>query len=279
MPDSAHDFRPLRRRIPVGYKSTIDLMTAEPVHKIDAPDLLFLHGAYSNAGVWAENFLPYLAAKGFTAHALSFRGHGTSDGDREAWRFGLDDFVADARAALGAIDRPTILIGHSLGGLVAQLCVPSKRIVGLFLMATVPPDGLFSVNWQVAAFDPLLWGEAAMVAMDRPLGPDSPLQRALFSSDMPHEHVVRFASTLEAPPNRAIMDAHQPRFIHSARLGGPRSFVLGAGKDRLIPRDAIWRTAWYHGGDYKILPDIAHALMLDVRWSTAADVLAEWARG
>ncbi|MFY7962810.1 MAG: alpha/beta hydrolase [Elsteraceae bacterium] len=279
MPDSAPDFRPLRRRVPVGYKSTIDLMTAAPERPNGKADILLLHGAYSNAGVWAENFLPYLASRGFTAHALSFRGHGASDGDREAWRFGLDDFVADARAALKLIDRPTILVGHSLGGLVAQLCVPAKLVVGLYLMATVPPDGLMAVNWSVAAFDPLLWGEAALATMDKPLGPDSPLQRALFSADMPHEDVVRFASKLESPPNRAILDAHQPRFVHSARLGGPRTFVLGAGRDRLIPRDAIWRTAFYHGGDYKILPDIAHALMLDVRWRSAADALVEWAAG
>ena len=191
----------------------------------------------------------------------------------------MDDFVADARAALALINRPTVLVGHSLGGLVAQLCVPAKKVVGLFLMAAVPPDGLLAVNMSVAAFDPLLWGEAALATLDKPLAPDSPLQRALFSPDMPHDEVVRFAATLESPPNRAILDAHQPRYIHSARLGGPRTFVLGAGRDRLIPRDAIWRTAWYHGGEYRILPDIAHALMLDVRWRSAADVLADWVKG
>ncbi len=230
MPDSAPDFRPLRRRVAVGYKSTVDLMTAAPERPNGKADILLLHGAYSNAGVWAENFLPYLASRGFTAHAVSFRGHGASDGDREAWRFGLDDFVADARAALKLIDRPTILVGHSLGGLVAQLCVPSKLVVGLYLMATVPPDGLLAVNWSVAAFDPLLWGEAALAAMDKPLGPDSPLQRALFSTDMPHEDVVRFASNLahsllsrrrlqDPAGHRARPDARRPVAQRGRRPG------------------------------------------------------------
>jgi pimeloyl-ACP methyl ester carboxylesterase len=40
--------------------------------------LLFLHGALADAWVWDEHFLPSFAAQGYDAHALSFRGHGTS---------------------------------------------------------------------------------------------------------------------------------------------------------------------------------------------------------
>ena len=45
--------------------------------------LLFGHGACSTAWAWDEHFLDFFADKGYRAVALSLRGHGASDWNRD----------------------------------------------------------------------------------------------------------------------------------------------------------------------------------------------------
>ena len=54
------------------------------------PPLLFVHGGYCDAWCWAPYFLPWFAAKGYAAHALSLRGHGASAGRETVFVAGLD---------------------------------------------------------------------------------------------------------------------------------------------------------------------------------------------
>jgi pimeloyl-ACP methyl ester carboxylesterase len=52
------------------------------------------------AWMWAEYVLPYMAQHGYEAHAVSFRGHGQSEGRERLSAFGLDDYVEDIEQAV-----------------------------------------------------------------------------------------------------------------------------------------------------------------------------------
>lgn len=83
----------------------------------DAPALLYLHG-YADSWRGAERFMPHLQDR-FRIYALDQRGHGESDRDFD--RFSVDDFVRDAVDFIEhTIERPVTLVGHCMGGLVAQ---------------------------------------------------------------------------------------------------------------------------------------------------------------
>lgn len=83
----------------------------------DAPALLYLHG-YADSWRGAELLIPHLQDH-FRIFALDQRGHGESDGDFD--RFSVDDFVRDAVDFIEhVIDRSVTIVGHCLGGLVAQ---------------------------------------------------------------------------------------------------------------------------------------------------------------
>ena len=56
------------------------------------PPLLFVHGGYCDGWCWEPHFLPWFAARGYAAHALSLRGHGRSGGQETMFVAGLDDF-------------------------------------------------------------------------------------------------------------------------------------------------------------------------------------------
>ena len=84
--------------------------------------LLMVHGAFH--GWWAyKRWLGLYAALGFPSYALSWRGHeGAAPLDAEQLcATGMADYASDVEAAMAAIGRPVVLIGHSLGGLVSQM--------------------------------------------------------------------------------------------------------------------------------------------------------------
>ena len=91
-----------------------------------------------------DGFAAHLAAAGLDVIVADFRGHGQStpptarDGD---WSF--DDLVEfDLPAIVGEIDpRELVIVGHSLGGLVATAALATNRIAAprlLVLPATAP---------------------------------------------------------------------------------------------------------------------------------------------
>jgi len=81
-----------------------------------APPMLFLHGLGLSRDTWEEG-ASRLAGR-YWVWTLDFRGHGHSD---HAESYDLGSYLADAEHALAAIGSPTLIVGHSLGAVVAGL--------------------------------------------------------------------------------------------------------------------------------------------------------------
>lgn len=80
------------------------------------PPLVLLHGITTAWQSWLP-LIPALALR-WQVFALDLRGHGRSG--RVSGRYRLEDYVADLAAFLSEqVRSPAVLIGHSLGGLVA----------------------------------------------------------------------------------------------------------------------------------------------------------------
>ncbi len=132
----------------------LEILKALPSAPSAKPPLLFLHGAFSGAWVWAEHVLGFMADRGYAAYALSFRGHGRSEGRGDLDRHGLADYADDVRTAIRSIGgRPPVLVGHSMGGLVAQRCLGQEQLAGVALMAPVPPEGVMAANAHLVLRD------------------------------------------------------------------------------------------------------------------------------
>ncbi|MFH8406961.1 alpha/beta fold hydrolase [Streptomyces sp. NPDC018019] len=90
-------------------------------HGGDGPALLLLHGAGRTLVDW-ELVAPLLVAEGHRVVAMDLRGHGKSGGGDGPWTFaGVVADVAAVLERLGITD--AVLVGHSLGGMVAACCL------------------------------------------------------------------------------------------------------------------------------------------------------------
>ena len=89
-----------------------------PVGKPKAPPLLFIHGAYTAAWCWEEHFLPFFAAAGYPAYAVSLSGHGASPGRKHLDSFSIADYVKAVATVVATLPAPPVLGGHSRCGFV-----------------------------------------------------------------------------------------------------------------------------------------------------------------
>ncbi|MGG5817858.1 alpha/beta hydrolase [Falsiroseomonas sp. HW251] len=242
-----------------------------PVPRPGAPALLLLHGAACGAWVWEEGFGARLASAGHAVFALDFdRGSAKAPASLAA-------FAGDARAAIAAIRRPVVLVAHSLGALVAQRLLAEQAVRGAALLAPVPPEGLAWANWRLAMADPPLW--RAVARMTEPGGPaeQAPLlRRVLFSPGLPDGTVARHMRRLGGESRVALMEAQAPQAIPPAWGLGKPCVVYGARRDRLIPADAVVRTAAWHAAPFLLLDGMGHLMMLDAGRDGLADRVSGW---
>ncbi|MDZ5648506.1 alpha/beta hydrolase [Nitrospirillum sp. BR 11828] len=103
------------------------------------PTLVFLHYWGGSARTWRH--VTSRLAPSFRTVALDHRGWGHSDAPSDG--YALADMADDAAGVIAALDlRRYVLVGHSMGGKVAQL-LASRRpsgLAGLVLVAPSPPQ-------------------------------------------------------------------------------------------------------------------------------------------
>ncbi|MGY2047915.1 alpha/beta hydrolase [Methylobacterium sp. JK268] len=256
---------------------TLEWVEARPLGQPRGAPLLFVHGAFGGAWIWQEVFLPHLARRGRRAAAFSLRGHGRSQGGRRLKNVSLGDYLLDLRAAIARCGEPPILVGHSLGGLLAQRLIGQVPLRGLVLLAPLPPDGLALVGAQIALFDPGFWVESLAGALLPGREPAMALSRHwLFSEGLPLDRARAYAARMSAESPLALAEAHWPMPTLSAALIGLPALVVGGARDRMIWPATTWRTALYHGARHRTVPDIAHFLQLDHGAEGVARLVLDW---
>lgn len=118
----------------------------------DAPGpvgVALLHGGGQTRHAW-RRAARWLQERGTPCLTFDQRGHGDSawidDGD-----YRLDVFRDDLHAVLGQWNRPCVLIGASLGGLVSLMAAgtPSARIRGLVMIDTAPQLDHAEIEWLI----------------------------------------------------------------------------------------------------------------------------------
>jgi len=255
----------------------LEIIRRRPRRVRGAPPLLFVHGAYSAAWCWDEYFLPYLASYGYDCHALSLRGHGGSPGDDVLDHAGLDEYVVDVRAAARMLDAAPVVIGHSMGGVVAQRYVATHEAAGLVLFASVPPLGLMSAAFELCYRDPDLLAQFALVQSGHGyMANFNRLRHALFAADMPLSRAILYFSRMRRESQRAMLDLS---YLHPIGIRQERRVpvaVIGGEEDGLFRPHAVRMTADWHDSQAAILPGLGHTMMLDCSWRRAADHLLEW---
>lgn len=240
------------------------------------PPLLFVHGGFVGAWCWDENFLDWFAGRGWHCHAVSLRGHGASDGRDMLHESGIDDYVADVARVAQALDRPPVLVGHSMGGFVVQRYLESHPAAAAVLLAPVPATGLSGAGFAMAATNPGLFFDLGLA---HEFGSRAPSPAMLFEAVFGHEAdsgFSRYGDRFSDESHRAWFEMCQPAFVDTYRIPDLPLMVIGGGADRVIPPAFIRSAARLLGRRADLLPGLGHALMLEPGWEGVAARVDEW---
>lgn len=127
------------------------------------PDMVLLHGWGMHGGYWSG--LVTELEKQFRVHCVDLPGHGYSSYEGEHT---INDYVERLMQSLEKfIERPAILIGWSLGGLIAQrLTLDHPQLVSRLLLIASTPAFVQRDGWPNATTPEVLQGFADNLAND-----------------------------------------------------------------------------------------------------------------
>jgi len=125
--------------------------------------ILFLTGAFVSNSCWDE-WIGFFKARGFSAQAPAWPYKDAPADvlrarhpDPEVASIRLAKLITHFETLAGALPEKPILIGHSIGGLVAQLLLQKGLATAAVAIHSVPPQGImtFKPSFLIAGWGPL----------------------------------------------------------------------------------------------------------------------------
>ena len=252
----------------------LELISRQTGEETNRPHLLFIHGGFHGAWCWDEHFLPWFQDHGWSAHALSLRGHGSSEGADDIRQWTLADYCEDVFGTMSRIERPVILLGHSMGGVIAQMCFANREdVAGMCLIASSPLRPAPSVVLRMLRKRPisLLLGQM----LNDPVRLRRALSTFFLSPDFSKAKTDEYHSKLSLESPKALQEI----FSRTAPVVSDtetRPVHIIAGKDDWsIPISEHEKLAQTYRASFDECSG-AHGLMLDPHWQESANAILNW---
>jgi pimeloyl-ACP methyl ester carboxylesterase len=254
----------------------LELISKLPTDRKHSTPLLFIHGAWHGAWCW-ENFLSYFSERGYEVHALSFRGHGNSEGrDGIRWYSVANDYVEDVEKVVKGLGQTPVVIGHSMGGYVTQKYLETHSAPAGVLLASIPVSGIFVMLMRFMRRHP--WAALKTLFLMNPwylVNSPELVKEGFFSDNFPDSEIARLFPYIQPESFRAALETTLFRLPRPRRVKTPL-LVLAAENDRIFSVAEERATARAYGTEAIIFPNMAHDMMLEKGWQSVADKILEW---
>ncbi|MCB1539699.1 MAG: alpha/beta hydrolase [Hyphomicrobiales bacterium] len=167
-----------------------------------SPPVAFFHGVSNSRDTWDE--IAAALCPEYQVWTLDFRGHGHSD---RVATYDINGYVADARALIETIERPTIVVGHSLGACVAGVLAQQPHPLVRGALLEDPP-------WYLG--EPGEWSKSAVSGLFPIVAAK---QAELQASNAALSAYVDFLSNAPSPLGGRAADHIGPRHLLSRASG------------------------------------------------------------
>ena len=233
--------------------------------------VLCLHGLF--AGSWVfENVLPLIAARGYPAAALSFRGHPPAAPIPTIGRTSVAAYCHDAFEAARELERP-IVIGHSLGGLVAQLLASRNLVRAAVLVSSAPPRGIGVFSRPLLLRMPRY---LPALLLSRPFIPAARDLDALVLNEVPEDQRPALRDRFVPDSGRAARQTVLGVYDVPLRTLRAPLLVVGADRDRFVPLSVARRLARRFDAPLHVARGHGHFLFAEPGWEAQVSTILDW---
>jgi len=240
------------------------------------PTLVFIHGVYH--GSWAfEEFRKPFVDTGYPVALVDLRRHEGEPRAIERSHIGLDTHTDDIGRALDRIAGPKVLVGHSLGALLAMSLATRTDVAGNVLIAPPTPGAVRAALAVLFFRFPLRAARFMLLGRPSALYHHGPfIDRYLLSEHTrgPVREAAHRAITSRHEPHSVFLDAMTLRFPNRDKQ--PPTLILIGERDPTVTPRIGQRLRSMTGGDLVVIPRAGHDIMLEPGGPIAFNTISNW---
>lgn len=252
-------------------QENIEHLVAHPKKRRHQTPLFFQHGAWHNAACWRQ-FMDHLLDQGYEVHAISLPGHGKSSLRRGHINlYGWKDYLDCLSQEVDKISPAPVLVGHSMGGYLAQRYLESRELPAAVLLASASTWWAAYQTWLKTLFAYPWWMFQTMLTQVNPPPGPGLARDLLLSKETLVNHEEFFAHLVPEP--LGLFDGFAS--VDYNRITTP-ALVIAAGNDALISLGEQRDLALSLRAKFLVMPGQAHNLMVEPAWQDTADAIHHW---
>jgi pimeloyl-ACP methyl ester carboxylesterase len=256
------------QRVSIGGLSAIVTSPAAET----GPPLLFVHGYFGLAIAW-ERMMNRLSAMGHRCVAIDLRGHGESALAGKLGKVSIDEYADDVDRVARLLGDP-VVVGHSMGGLLAQLAAVRGVAKGIVLMSPAPPRGIPVLSLKLAIHQAKYM--PAIVTANVVVPGRSDL-RALVLNRVPESERETLLDLMVPDSGRAALQMSVLGVPIDRRKVKVPVLVIAGDEDLFIPLSRSERVARRYDAPIRVAPGRGHMLIIEPGYEQLCDWIAEWA--
>lgn len=249
-----------------------------------ADTLFMIHGMWGTSRDW-EHYIPFFESCGYRCIAATLPYHDVDPSDPPDSRLGtasLLDYAEALEREIRQLDAPPVIMGHSMGGLLAQMLGARGLASALVLLTPAAPAGILSLTPSVIRSfwsTQLQWGFWRSPVRQK-------FSEAAYSTLnlLPEAEQRKQYARYGYESGRAVfeigywlLDRRRAAQVDESRVVCP-ILVIGASQDHITPASVVRKVARKYGAvsTYHEFPDHAHWVLGEPGWQAVAQYAADW---
>lgn len=249
----------------------------------DSKHVVLIHGAWGRGELWAQARAAF-EARGYTVHTPTLRHHELPlhEGATKIASLSLRDYTDDLVGLVNSLDAPPLLVGHSMGGLLAQLVAARTLHAGLVAACPAPMSGILGTTLtNMRMSSPYLLRTRTWVKPAYP--PTLERFRRWFANAQTEDVARELYDGLTCESGRFFWEMFlaAPRIsktslVDVAAVTTP-VLAMRAQYDRIVPASVVRQTAArYRHGTYVEIPGCDHMVFSGAALPVTMGCIDEW---
>ncbi|NMH28631.1 alpha/beta hydrolase [Flavobacterium silvaticum] len=250
--------------------------------------ILFITGAFISHTCW-DNWRNYFEERDYTTLAPPWPGKDASPEilrqrhpDSEVAAIRLKDLIAHYEAICDRLPQKPIVIGHSLGGLIAQILASKGKAQLAVGLHSVPPKGIFTYKFS---FYKAGWGALGFfTSVKRTFMMSLDQWRYAFTNGMPEEWQESSYFTYAIPESKlAVRDTIGPDAVVDFKAPHAPLLLIAGEIDHAIPSSLNKSNYEAYQNresitDFREFPGRNHFVIGQPGWEEITQYISEWLR-
>ncbi|MXN90622.1 alpha/beta fold hydrolase [Flavobacterium sp. Sd200] len=249
--------------------------------------IVFITGAFVSHTCW-DAWQNYYKTKGYTCIAppWPFKNENTQElrnkrpNDTDLAGLRLRKIIEHYETIIASLPEKPIVIGHSLGGLIAQILVNKNLICAGIAIHSAPPKGIFSFEWPILK---LIWKPLGYFTSTKKtyMMSLSHWKKAFANGIDVNEQIISYEKYAVPESKLAVRDSlGNVSKIDFFKLHPPLLFITGS-EDNLTPNSLNYENYIKYNKDnaitdYKEFKGKTHFSIALPGWQDEADYILSW---